>query len=85
MKTHDYSIPSRWGRAAFYEKVEPDGLRIRGHLYLDDGVEVGDFLILPNRGKTTRYRLVEVRRMRDPRDMYFFEAEFAPRREAAAP
>jgi len=41
--------------------------------------DMGDFLILPNKMETTRYRVASIRYENDPRDMWFAEAEFAPR------
>jgi hypothetical protein len=43
------------------------------------GIEEGDFLILKNKEDTTRYLVKTIRYERDPADMWFAEAEFAPR------
>ena len=43
------------------------------------GIRKGDYLILPNGERTTRYRVDKVKYMLDPKDMWRIEASFAPR------
>lgn len=82
-KTHDYSVPG-WGHAVSVLSVEKDGQEIRvsgfGH-----GVTRGDYLILPDgEGGTTRYRVMRIRRMIDPADMWFADLTFSPRQNGAS-
>ncbi|GJE47364.1 hypothetical protein GOFOIKOB_0386 [Methylobacterium tardum] len=76
-ETHDYSRP-RWGHACNTLRVIEEGQHLRvsgfGH-----GVSAGDYLILPNDGETTRYRVDTIRYQDDPRDMWFADLTFAPR------
>jgi|15BtaG_2_1085339.scaffolds.fasta_scaffold68567_3 hypothetical protein len=74
---HDFSANS-WGNSYSVSKVRDGGMSISlyGWRY---GIEEGDFLILPNKMETTRYRVASIRYENDPRDMWFAEAEFAPR------
>lgn len=84
-KTHDYTN-RYWGHDFAIHKV--DGLRLDMSGW-GDGLEVGDFLILPNNRamggdgarSTTRYRVESVRYTYDPPDMWFVIAVFAPRQE----
>lgn len=75
--THYYTNQT-WGHAVSYD-LGPNHT-IKGHLFSKWLVKTGDYLILPNKDSTTRYRIVgELERPMDPGDMYFFTAEFAPR------
>lgn len=46
-------------------------------------IEVGDFLLLQNGDKDTRYKVVSIKYHRDPLDMWSATVEFAPREERA--
>lgn len=76
-KTHDYSRQC-WGHAASILRVIDGGkkLRVGGHGH---GISGGDFLVLPNEGATTRYRVDRIEYMRDPTDQWFADLTFAPR------
>ena len=66
------------GSEACWEVLPGDRLRLYG--WTDRRLRGGDYLLLTPRGAhETRYRLTSIRRPGDPRDMWFGEAEFAPR------
>ncbi len=75
--THDYSF-SVWGHAVDVLRVIDDGAKLRvagfGH-----GVKENDYIILPNKGQTTRYQVTCIRYCGDPRDMWFADVVFSPR------
>lgn len=77
--THDYTRLS-WGHNIAIISISTDGTRARviGHGY---GVRRGDFLILPNQGSATRYRVAAWEQKR-PSDCWAADIEFAPRGEA---
>jgi hypothetical protein len=69
---HDFTIST----------VSADKQLISGMLWNKGGLDIGDYLILPQSkdGKlTTRYRVVNCEWLRDPTDMYRYEAIFDPR------
>jgi hypothetical protein len=76
-RTHDYTRRT-WGHDYFINHVEDGGVTLKaggwGH-----GIDAGDYLVLPNKRETTRYRVVSIRYERDPADMWFAELRFAPR------
>ena len=78
--THDYTDPG-WGHHASVLAVHDEGMRLSlyGHGPLP---RAGDFLLMPNEGATTRYRVLSAKYPGNPPDMWFAEAEFAPRQEA---
>lgn len=76
-RTHDYSTYRIPGHDISYRPGE--GNTLTGHLFSQTRVEPGDFLILPNGARTTRYRVEKAKWCMDPDDMYFFDASFAPR------
>ena len=43
------------------------------------GINQGDYLILPNKNKTTRYKVLTIEYFNDPRDTWNATLEFAPR------
>lgn len=74
---HDYTSP-RWGRSFNVLSVEDGGQCIKV-VGWGLGIKRKDYLILPNEGGTTRYRVVEIDYYEDPRDMWRATLEFAPR------
>ena len=77
--THDYSNP-QWGWDINILNIENDGLNIDVCGW-GEGLRNGDYLILRNGKGTTRYVLTSVSYKRDPKDMWFGTADFAPREE----
>ena len=75
--THDYTQRG-WGHDITY-RPEDGGKILRGSLWSPTRVSEGDYLILANGDRTTRYRVTEARWCVDPGDMYHFVAQFAPR------
>ena len=77
-KSHDYTKQD-WGHSINYRMTgrEHD---IGGNLFSQNVPREGDYLILPNGDKTTRYRITELFHYRDLGDMWKFVAEFAPRK-----
>lgn len=61
--------------------IEPanGGMEISGCLWSQDGLTVGDYLLLGPLDNDTRYQVIEARRFRDPADMHSYRAAFAPR------
>lgn len=74
--THDYTRRG-WGHD-FTHTPKHDGRTLRmmgwGH-----GIRSGDYLLLPNGDRTTRYRVRGIRYLSDPPDMWQAVAQFAPR------
>jgi hypothetical protein len=44
-----------------------------------EGLKEGDFMLLKNGPDATRYKIVTIKYMRDPEDMWAAEVIFAPR------
>lgn len=76
-KTHDYTQRG-WGHDFYIDEIINKGKKIGmggwGH-----GIRKGDFLILPNQGTTTRYRVAKVEYHMAPSDMWRISAVHAPR------
>ncbi|CAN5423317.1 hypothetical protein BH09ACT9_BH09ACT9_00500 [soil metagenome] len=79
-KTHDYTVPY-WGHAFHVSTIVNGGKRIKGS-YHGDRMSVGDYVLLPNGERASRYQITKLRWTITVDDMYFFEAKFAPRVEA---
>jgi len=81
--THDYTKRC-WGHDYAITRIRKRGTEISmtgwGH-----GISDGDYILLQGQSKDpcanpdTRYRVKTVRYCNNPRDMWFMEAEFAPR------
>jgi MioC protein len=76
-KEHDYTQPE-WGHSFNIIKSENGGHRLKV-VGWGLGIKKKDYLILPNEGGTTRYRVTEINYYFDPRDMWNATLEFAPR------
>ena len=76
-RTHDYR-DQRWGHAVRARLVDDDGrtIDIDGH---GTGIRAGDYLLLQNGSGETRYQVSQIEYERDPLDMFFGRATFAPR------
>lgn len=74
--THDYTARS-WGHDCIFRPID-GGLRASITGWGRDIVE-GDYLILPNDGDTSRYRIDAIRYEFNPPDMWHASASFAPR------
>lgn len=84
--TIDFS--RRMGHACCISRVEDGGQRLRlyGWDHVGEPLRDGAFVIVSHaedRSRTTRYRLERVQRMYDGTQMWFADAVFAPREEAA--
>lgn len=78
-RTHDYTA-RYWSHDFGIREVNTDGtLSAFGW---GRGIAEGDFLILPNNNRSTRYRVGQIRYEIDPNDMWFAILVFAPRKEA---
>jgi hypothetical protein len=75
---HSYERRS-WGHDFSIRSIRKGGKFIEGSLWLSERLQVGDWLILPSQGRTTRYIVTESRPCMDPDDMYHFTAKFDPR------
>lgn len=75
--THDYTRRS-WGHDFTIMRIEDKGQRL-GVSGWGHGIEEGHFLILPNRDKSTRYRVDKITYYSDPPDMWTADLSFAPR------
>lgn len=83
---HDLGPDNRWwGHDYAIQGVLDDGSSLKLAVWLSPMAESGDFLLLDNKGRPTRYAVREVRPCADPPDMAFLVVEFAPRQAAAAP
>ncbi len=76
-REHDFTT-NCWGNSCSVSKIRDGGMSISIYGWRC-GIKQGDFLILPNKADTTRYKVSSIRYENDPRDMFFGEAEFAPR------
>jgi hypothetical protein len=77
-QTHDYSRSRRgWGHDYTFKSV--DGGQ-RGEMTgWGRGIREGDFLLLDNKGRSSRYRVDEISHYMDPDDMWSAKVSFAPR------
>jgi hypothetical protein len=76
MKTHDYTYRYVGHDYAF----EPIGGGRRGKATgWGEGIQQGDYLILQNGERGTRYRVESIRYFDDPPDMWSAVLSFAPR------
>ena len=78
-RTHDFSNP-KWGWDVNILNIQNNGLNINLCGW-GMNIENGDYLILRNGNETTRYIITSVSYKRDPKDMWFGTADFAPREE----
>ena len=76
-KTHDYTERS-WGKNYNILSIKNDGHNI-SLCGWGIGLNRGDYILIKNEDYTTRYVMSEVLYQSDPKDMWFGEAEFAPR------
>lgn len=81
-QTHDYTRRT-WGHDYAAMAVIDGGQRLSLSGW-GRGIKAGDYLILPNGGGTTRYRVDSIDYRMDPPDMWFAEATFAPRQAVSA-
>jgi hypothetical protein len=79
--THDYTVRT-WGHDFGISHSNHGGFDVSAYGW-GEGIRTGDYLILPNGERTTRYEVRAVRYMRNPRDQWFAELLFAPREEAS--
>ncbi len=77
IKTHDYSKPV-WGHKVEILTIKDEGIHLRVSGFGND-VNVGDFLILPCEGSTSRYVVDDITYQVNPKDMWFAYLTFAPR------
>ncbi|WP_069945286.1 hypothetical protein [Alteromonas macleodii] len=76
-KTHDYTN-RRLGHDFYHEGNHWSGLlKIGGW---GDGLNVGDYLILPNGKQTTRYQILKIKYDKHVNSQWYGFAVFAPRR-----
>jgi len=76
-KTHDYTGRG-WGHDFTIQKID----KVNNILSMSGwgtGISKGDYLILPNKGETTRYQVKEIKYYNDPSDMWSMKAVYAPR------
>lgn len=74
-KEHDYTVRG-WGHDFVIDKVDGRTLHLTGW---GTGIQAGDYLILPNQGRTTRYKVETVTYLGNPADMWSIVATWAPR------
>lgn len=79
--THDFSLARGWGNNVQVESVTDGGKHLRVVGWTEPRPSKRDYVILSNRGATTRYQVIEVEHCRDPQDMWFAKLAFAPRTE----
>ncbi len=75
--THDYT-KSRWGHAVEILRIINEGNQLRVVGY-GSGVNNGDFLLLPNEGSSTRYKVLKIEHKGSGTKQWFADLEFAPR------
>ena len=80
--THDYGPGHRyWGHDYTFTPTA-GGQRGRA-MGWGQGIRTGDYLLLANGHRSTRYRVESIEYMLDPDDMWAADLVFAPRTEAA--
>lgn len=83
MSTHDYTSRG-WGHDFCIRDVIKGGRVLKASGW-GNGIEKGDFIIIPNSNPppgandSTRYRVKEISYCSDPRDMWHATLTFAPR------
>jgi hypothetical protein len=75
--THDFT-ETAWGHNLSILNIEDGGLSITLAGW-GMGLSNDDYIIIKNGDDTTRYKLDSVEYKRDPTDMWFASASFAPR------
>jgi hypothetical protein len=78
-RTLDYTR-RYWGHD-FALTPSKEGKILEGHVWSDVGIRQGDYVILPNGDRTTRYQVETARWCGDPDDMWRVKLKFAPRKE----
>jgi hypothetical protein len=78
-RTHDYSGPNR-GWAHDYTFTPAAGGLWGDMTGWGPGIREGDFLLLDNRGRSSRYSVETISYYVDPPDMWQARVAFAPRR-----
>lgn len=81
-QTHDYTRRA-WGHDYSIVSLIEDGQRLRLAGW-GSGIAAGDYLLLPSGSNTTRYQVTSIDYRRDPPDMWFADAAFAPRPAVSA-
>jgi hypothetical protein len=76
-ETHDYT-EGTWGHDYTIRAVIDGGRRLLLTGW-GEGVRRGDFILLDNKGRSTRYRIDAIEYDRDPPDMWKATVSFAPR------
>ena len=77
--THDFGPGKRcWGHDFSISRVEDSGRRVHASGW-GPRMSVGDYILLDNRGRETRYRIAECEPVMDPNDMWHAVLDFAPR------
>lgn len=82
-RTHDYTSRS-WGHDYVISEVRGGGKVLVCFGWGPDAktkMRSSDFVILPNKDDTTRYRITDISYYRDPPDMWRARLEFAPREQ----
>jgi hypothetical protein len=80
-RTHDYSGRNRtWGHDYVFSPTNKTNKKgfMRGWGY---DIKVGDYIILDNGMKTTRYRVTDISYYSDPSDMWLAQVVFDPRKD----
>ena len=74
--THDYT-KRYWGHDFTFS---PKSFEASAHMMgWGKGIKKGDYLVLPNTEKTTRYQIMSIEYFTDPPDMWSADVEFVPR------
>ncbi|MEV6580292.1 hypothetical protein AB0M92_19240 [Streptomyces sp. NPDC051582] len=80
--THDFGPGKRcWGHDYSITKVVDSGQRLHVTGW-GPRMKEGDFMLLANRGRETRYRIAAYEPVMDPTDMWHAVLDFAPRQAA---
>ncbi|MFJ9771185.1 hypothetical protein ACIRVF_08070 [Kitasatospora sp. NPDC101157] len=80
--THDYGPGKRiWGHDYAITRTIDGGQQLKASGWGPGGARIqqGDYLLLQNGNRDTRYRVAEVEYCLDPADMWHATLDFAPR------
>lgn len=81
-RTHDFGPGQRcWGHDYTITNVIDSGQRLRVTGW-GPSMAVGDYILLANGQRSTRYRIADYQPVMDPNDMWHAVLDFAPRTHA---
>jgi len=85
MQPRTFDLTRRgWGHNFNVVQIEDGGQRLKLAVWMPEFPGEGDYLLMPNKGDTTRYQVDAVKPCWNPSDMAFLDVSFAPRQSRPA-